>query len=346
MDISEEKAVIDFYHYPPLGPEDWEYTYSTAVARVLQTQMVSRGVFLDMANAPSFAEAVECLSGTEYAISEKTTSLKQIEAILIEKRSQLRILFTEIILDEEVAELLAAREDFANMRLAIRRVVTERPIGTDYSNEGSVGAEDFEDIFENEDYSRFPKYLQEAVEAAVLGYYQNKDIRRIDYEIDKFQSAYKIKRACELGNTFLLSLFRTQVDMTNIKTMLRLKAAEKGEKEFFLPGGFVDTDLCAHCLDLEYEAIGPLFYATPYHDVVDAGANYLASQQSFLRLEKGCESYMMDFMNTANTITAGPQPVIAYLLMKENEIRTVRMLLTCKMNGIDAKLILDRLADF
>jgi len=346
MDISEEKAVIDFYHYPPVGPEDWEYGYAAAVVRVLQTQMVPRAVFLDMANAPGFNEAAECLSGTEYAISENTSSLKQIEAMLIEKRSELRTLFGETILDEELVGLLRAREDFANMRLAIRRVVTEKPIGSDYSNEGSVSADEFESIFENESYSDFPEYLHEAVEAAVLGYYQNKDIRRIDYEIDKFQSAYKIKKACQMCNTFLLSLFRTQVDMMNIKTMLRLKAAGKNEKEFFLPGGFVDTDLLVHCLDLEYEAIGPLFYATPYHDVVDAGANYLARQHSFLRLEKECESYMMDFLNTANTITAGPQPVIAYLLMKENEIRTVRMLLTCKASGIDAKMIIDRLADY
>ncbi|GAF95855.1 unnamed protein product, partial [marine sediment metagenome] len=37
-------------------------------------------------------------------------------------------------------------------------------------------------------------------------------------------------------------------------------------------------------------------------------------------------------------ITAGPQPIIAYLLMKENEIRTVRLILTAKKNSLDTKL--------
>jgi len=346
MDICEEKPVMDFYRYPPVGEEDWEYGYTTAVVRVLHTQMIARGVFLDMANAPGFAEAAECLSGSEYAISDKTASLKQIETMLLEKRSQLRELFAVMILDDDLVGLLAGREDFANMRLAIRRVVTGKPIGTDYSEHGSVHADEFEEIFENENYGRFPEYLHEAVEAAILGYYQNKDIRRIDYEIDKSQAAYKIRRATQLGNSFLLSLFRTQIDLLNIRTMLRLKAAERDEKEFFLPGGFVDTDRFIHALDVGYEALGPLFYATCYHDVVDAGANYLANQLSFLRLEKECESHLMGFLKTTDIITAGPQPIIAYLLMKENEIRTVRMLMTCKMNGIDAKLILDRLADF
>jgi vacuolar-type H+-ATPase subunit C/Vma6 len=43
-------------------------------------------------------------------------------------------------------------------------------------------------------------------------------------------------------------------------------------------------------------------------------------------------------------ITAGPQPIIAFLLMKENEIRTVRLILTAKKNHLDTKLILDRIS--
>ena len=61
-------------------------------------------------------------------------------------------------------------------------------VGLDYSNEGNVPAEEFEEIFEQENYERLPEYLQDAVEAAVLGYYENKDIRRIDYEIDRCRS--------------------------------------------------------------------------------------------------------------------------------------------------------------
>lgn len=35
--------------------------------------------------------------------------------------------------------------------------------------------------------------------------------------------------------------------------------------------------------------------------------------------------------------------MIAYLLMKEAEIRTVRMMLVGKKNGLSSKLVLDRL---
>lgn len=345
MKLNQEQGLIDFYRYPLIGAEDWRYIWATAQVRVLETGMLTKGTLLNMADAPDFAGAVELLGSTEYAMTGRQPSLAQTEQMLLERRAAVRELFVDLMLDSELVEILKAREDFANMRLAVRRVVTEKPVGTDYSDAGSVPAEQFEEIFEQEDYERFPDYLQDAVEEAILGYYQNKDIRQIDYGIDNVASAYNLRAAERLGSVFLLSLFRTQIDLTNIRTMLRLKMAERDEKNLFITGGFVETDRFVHGLDVGYEALATLFYATPYHGVVEGGVSYLMTEQSFLHLEKNCQDHLMGFMKTTRVITAGPQPVIAYLMMKENEIRTVRMVLTCKKNRMDTRFILDRLGE-
>jgi len=345
VDLNREQSVIDFYRYPPIGGEDWRYIWATAQVRVLETLMLARSVLLNMADAPDFASAVELLGGSEYAMTSGPPSPGAVEQILLERRSAVRGLFIDLMLDENLVELLRAREDFANMRLAVRRVVTGKPVGVDYSDAGSVPAEQFEEIFEHEDYERFPDYLQGAVEEAILGYYQNKDIRRIDYGIDKMGWDYNLRSAGECGSIFCESLFRTQIDLTNIRTMLRLKMAERDERNLFIVGGFVETDRFVHGLGVGYEALATLFYATPYHGVLDAGVSYLMSEQSFLHLEKGCQDCLMGFLKTTRVITAGPQPVIAFLMMKENEIRTVRMVLTCKKNRMDTKFILDRLGE-
>ena len=340
------KNEIDFYRYPPVGPEDWRYAYSTAKVRVLELSMIPRGTFVDMANAGSFAAAVELLAGTEYTIDAKAAS-DEIEQMLMTRRTESRQLFADLILDKGVITFLRAREDFANMKLAIRRVVTGKPLGLDYSNEGNVPAEEFEEIFEQENYERLPGYLQDAVEGAVLGYYENKDIPRIDHEIDRVQAAWRIQQALELKDTFCLSLMRLRIDLDNIRTMLRLKMAEREDQtKFFLPGGFVDIEKCIQGLGVGFEAIGALFFATPYHELLEASIPYLRNQKSFLKLEKECEDYVKGFLKTTRSIAAGPQPVVAYFLMKEAEIRTVRMVLTGKKNGLDAKLILDRLGEW
>lgn len=70
----------------------------------------------------------------------------------------------------------------------------------------------------------------------------------------------------------------------------------------------------------------------------------MASSKSFLRIEQQCDEHLAGYLKTTIQIPAGPQPIIAFLLAKENEIRTVRLILTAKKNSLDTKLILERIS--
>jgi len=338
-----EKAILDFYTYPPVGGDDWRYAFETARVRAMQSAMLTRATLRDMANAPGFEQAADLLGGTEYAI-QTAGNFADVEAMLAERRADVRRLFADLMLDRPVVELIKSRDDFANLRLVLRRMLTDKPLGADYSEDGNVSPDLFDDVFEEENYDLFPPYMAEAVERAVLNYYQNKDIRRIDYAIDAAQAAYNLKQARRFRSAFIEGLTKIRIDLTNIRTMLRLKFTESEQQNVFLEGGYIELERFRHGLDLGYEALGPLFFVTPYHYIVDAGAAYLASDRSFLRVEQLCEMHLTGFLNTTVQITAGPQPIIAYLLLRENEIRTVRLILTAKKNSLDTKLILDRIA--
>jgi V/A-type H+-transporting ATPase subunit C len=339
-----KESIIDFYTYPSVGGDDWRYTFQTAQVRALELQMLTRTTLLNMANVESFEQAMDLLTGSEYALPHGIKNFAELENILQIRRSAVRGLFEELIINRPIVELFRTRDDFANLRLALRRTLTERPLGADYSNEGNVSPQIFGQVFEEENYDLFPDYMAEAVEQAVLAYYQNKDIRWIDYTVDKLQAEYNLKEANRLKSLFLIGLFRIQIDLTNIRTMLRLKFAESEHRNVFLKGGFIELERLEKALDIGYESQGQLFFVLPYHRVVETGANYLMSDKSFLKIEQQCDEFLTGFLRTTIQITAGPQPIIAYLLMKENEIRNVRLILTAKKNFLDTKLILDRIS--
>ncbi len=327
-----------------VGAEDWRYTFSAAKARTLATKLLTKSILLDMANAQSFEQAIECLSGSEYAFNTSSPTMQEVESLLLEKRKDARKEFSDLMLDEPLKNLVKARNDFSNMRLAIRRVVTDRAIGSDYSDEGAVKDSIFAEVFEQENYSEFPEYLQEAVEAAVLAYYENKDIRQIDNAISRVASEYYLAQATELKCEYLCSLVRIRADLGNIKTMLRLKFLESEERGPFLTTGSINTDMFVHGLDLGYDGLAQLFYPTDYSHIVEAGTAYLVKEGSFLRFESLCDKYLWNcYKEALAQITAGPQPVMAYACMKTMEIRTLRMILTAKKNHLVPKLILDRL---
>jgi V/A-type H+-transporting ATPase subunit C len=297
MTAVAEQPILDFYTYPPIGGDDWRYTFATARVRVLESQMLSPAALSDMANAENFEQAADSLGASEYAIPKGDRAFADVENILQIRRSEARNLFADLMIDGPLVKLIKTRDDFANMRLAIRRKLTEKPLGTDYSNDGNVPAELFEEIFEEENYSPLPDYMQQAIEQAVLAYYQNKDIRQIDYALDSTQAQYNIRQADHLNSIFLLGLFRIQIDLTNIRTMLRLKFAESEQRNVFLSGGYVEPQRFIHALDVGYEAIAPLFFATPYYEVVESGITYFVPNKSFLRVEHNCEEYLMGFRN-------------------------------------------------
>jgi len=344
MTEKPEQAILDFYTYPPIGGDDWRYTFETAQVRVLETQMLTRATFLDVANADNFEQAADLLSASEYALPRQKY-LTEMENILVRRRTALRELFGVLCLDKPIVKLFKTRDDFANLRLALRRTLTERPVGTDYSPDGNVSPELFEEVFEQENYQLFPDYMQEAVERAVLAFYQNKDVRQIDYAIDSMQAEHNLRKARQLRDIFLLGLFKIRIDLTNIRTMLRLKYTESEQRKVFLQGGYLEQERLEKGLDGGYESLGMLFFVTPYHRIVEAGASYLMSNKSFLKTEQQCEQHLTGFLKTTVSITAGPQPLVAYLLMKENEIRMVRLILTAKKNFLDTKLILDRIGE-
>ncbi len=126
--------------------------------------------------------------------------------------------------------------------------------------------------------------------------------------------------------------------------MLRLKYTDSEHRNVFLKGGFIELERLERGAEIGYEALAPLFFVTPYYRLVEAGAAYLMSDKSFLKVEQQCEEHLTGFLKSTVQITAGPQPIIAYLLLKENEIRTVRLILTAKKNHLDTKLILDRIS--
>lgn len=334
---------LDFYRYPPVGEDDWRYVFATGTVRALETKMLTRAALSDMANAAGFEQAVDALGATEYAAIQTAASFAEAEESLHFHRAVVRELFAELMLDEPLVRLLQSRDDFANMRLAVRRIVTERPLGQGYNHQGNVSPELFGAIFEEENYALLDDYLRGAVEQAILSYYENKDIRRIDYAIDAAQFAYELQTACRLGSVFLQGLYRIQIDLTNIRTMLRLKWSWSEERKVFIQGGFLKPAEFLRALDVDYEAMPVLFFAGPYYEIISSGVSYLTAQNSFLRLEQLCDDYLDGFLKLTNTITAGPQPIIAYLLAKENEIRKVRLILTAKKHQLQTGLILDRL---
>ena len=86
MNYELQTTDVDFYTYPPIGGDDWRYTFQTAQVRTLEMQMLSRATLLDMANAANFQQAADLLSGTEYVLPAGSRNFSEVENVLQQRK--------------------------------------------------------------------------------------------------------------------------------------------------------------------------------------------------------------------------------------------------------------------
>ena len=71
-----------------------------------------------------------------------------------------------------------------------------------------------------------------------------------------------------------------------------------------------------------------LLSLTPYAAAADALRSSMAA------FETWCDDAVIDALAGAKTKPFGPEPLAAYVLGKENEIKTVRIILSARHNGL------------
>ncbi len=328
---------------PCIGDNDWDFTFQASLIRSMESSLLAPAIFQDMAAAADLNAAVEILGGSEYAMSQGRVTMGDVERMLVEKRQQLLHFFSDLMSKSPVSALGEILVDMSNLRLALRRFLTDKPIGTDYCPGGSQPETMFETIFEQNDYSFLPMYMQKAIEQGILAYYADKDVRAIDYAVDQAQFDAVYELAEKADSSYLHGLAMASADLTNIKTVMRKKIRQTDSLDGFITGGFLDMDKLKAALHQPDDQFSNICYATPYTSLIEAGIDYLSKNNSFLRFEALCDRYMDGCYELASQITAGIQPAIAYFYRKSDQIRKIRMVLTAKSNLLDKQLILDRL---
>ena len=332
---------IDIIHSPRLGSEDWNYAFAAGFVRSSETRLLPDAVFADMAGASGLKEALECVGTGDYGFSNSEANPEQ---VLLDARTNLRLFYQDLTKDSPVKLLPKIEADMSNLRLALRRFLVGKPIKDDYCEEGTVSPELFEQIFESDDYSDLPPHFRNAIEQAVLSYYETKDIRQVDYAVDLVEFEEILKLADKAKLLYLRDITSVRIDLVNIGMLLRVKFAGKDDDDApFIDGGFVDLDKFRSALFQSFDVFDQIFYATPYVALIVSAVDYLNNNQSFVRFEALCDMYLEKCCMLSQTVTAGLQPVIAYYYRKQLEIKRLRIAINARKNGLDKQYVSDRL---
>lgn len=330
---------------------DTRYTYSVARIRALERKLLDRARIEMMLEAKTAQEVLKILAETDYgSLLAEIKDVYQYEQVLGMERKRVFELLRKIAPQKEIIDIFAVRYDFHNLKVLLKAKYLGEQASELTVDAGTIDPARLEKMVAEDDWRDLPANYRQAVEAAVNGFNQSGDPQTFSFLLDAALFDILIDLAKRSGSEYLVNYFRLQIDLLNIGAFLRVKNLNKSRE-------FLDNVLLANgtvekrAFLLLYNELEPAdalisrLSLTEYAPIVEEGARFWAKHRTTTHFEKLADNFLLDYVKSAKSVLFGVEPLLAYLIAKDIEIRVIRMIMISKLNGIPAEDIKERLRD-
>lgn len=326
-----------------------DFTQVIPRLRVLENRLLDKSKFDRMIDSSSAEDALKILQETEYInVSKEISHPKEYEVILSNELKRVFNMIYDATPHKEVADIMSIKYDFHNIKVLIKAKLLDKNFDEMLIPVGTIEIKKLKNAIDENNYRDIPNLMGKGMETALEDFLKEKDPQRIDLIVDKLQYDYMYEIANKLDDPFIKKYVDRLIDLSNIRTLLRVRKQKKG-REFLngalISGGRIDKDKLLVLLNDSAENIyGKLAY-TDYSQVLKPGVEQYIRTGSSSELERLSDNYILAFMKDAKYVSFGPEPIIAYIYAKENEIKNIRIIMVGKLNNMPSEVIRERLRE-
>lgn len=326
-----------------------DFLYVSGRVKVLETRLLGKNVFERILDAEGPEEALRILGDTEYG--EGIADMKSVydfESLLENNMRQTFNILKESTEDQRYIRFFTLKYDYHNLKVVIKSKILGKSAEEYFSRLGDIKPEEMRKLLSEDASVDLPRNIVKYYNEAIVTYEKTGDPQQVDMIIDKALFREMSKIAKELNAPFLQNYLSVLTDLTNIKIFVRLKKMEAEGKilrNALLPGGKLDNALWEKLFTRDMEEIISAFESTDYYDVIVNGLSEWEETGSSSTFEKLTDNYLLSFARKGLYTPFGSEPLIGYILGKENEIKILRTLLVGKINAVPEDMIRERLRD-
>ncbi len=317
---------------------DKQYTYAVARIRTKEMALFGKTVIDQLLACKSYGECRQLLADKGWGKNDGET----MEQLLAEEREKTWTLIAELVKDMSAFDTFLYENDYHNLKAAIKQVYTGLDTPGIYISHGTVEPAVIYEAVKQHDFERLPESMRASAEEAYQVQMHTGDSQLCDVILDKAALTAMLTQSKASGNELLQQYAELRAAQANIQIALRGMKTGKTE-EFFkralAPCGSLDIDALMHSALEGQEAIFATLSTTAYADAVPA------IRQSASAFEKWCDDFIMDKIRPQKYNPFTLSPLAAYILARQNEIKTVRILLSGKLNDLPEESIRQRLRD-
>jgi V/A-type H+/Na+-transporting ATPase subunit C len=317
---------------------DKNYAYAVTRIRVKENSLLRDSFLQQLLASPDYETALNLLRDHGWAVDTGDFSV-----MLENERKKTWDLMREVLKEDiDRLDVFLYAADYRNLKAAIKE--TKGVLGTEgiYSQNGSIEPEVIRKAVSEKRFDLLPEPMQDVAKQALTLFLQTKDGQLSDVIVDQAALSSILTAGKNSGSDFLKLYAETTVASADIKIALR--SMETGKDRVFL-----EKALCP-CESLDIKrlidaALGgkEAFLSYLSNTVYADGIEELSV--SMARFERWCDNLLVKRMKPQKSNPFGIDPLAAFVLAKENEITSVRIILSGKRHDLPEEKIRERVRE-
>lgn len=315
-----------------------DYIYEVARIRVMENGLLTKADLEQLLAEPSFESALRALSEKGWGGGE----LRDAEAMLKAEEESTWALMEELLKGGRELDILRLTRDYHNLKAAIKELYASSSLAPErlYLAGGTIPLEEILQAVTDGDYEKLPPAMGEAARQASEALTRTGDAQLSDSLIDRACLMALTEAAKQAPDPVLQDYAFTTAAAADIRIALRAAAAGKDVREIgelLAPVPGLDLGLMAEAAVSGRGALADYLRNTPYEAISPSLA------QSMSAFECACDDLMITRLLPQKTESLSLGPLAAYVIAREMEIKSVRLLLTGKQNGLPQEQIRESL---
>jgi V/A-type H+/Na+-transporting ATPase subunit C len=317
--------------------EKQDYIYAVARIRSKELSLLNQQALEQLMACKTYEDCLHVLSDKGWDVSSGHA-----EEILAAEREKTWKLMRELVDDLSVFDVFLYLNDFHNLKAAVKEICMGVKTPKIYFENGTIDPSLIVQTVENQDFSRLPERMQAAAEEACKVLLQNHDGQMCDVIIDRAALESVLEAGMSSENEVLQKYAELTVASADIRIAVR--SVRTGKTLEFLkralaPCATLDVQKLARAAVSGMDAVLEYLALTPYEGAVSA------LRESVSAFERWCDNLLIEQIRPQKYNPFTIAPIAAYFLAKENEIKTVRILLSGKLNQLSDESVRERLRE-
>lgn len=324
-----------------------DYVFASARVRGAEKNLLTREMAEKMADSKNAAEAVRILLDLGYGGEDaELRDGADTDDLLARELMKTYDFILEVAPDKSVFDPFFCVYEYHNLKVLLKAEFAGTEAKPALIPIGARSPEELADMVREREFLSAGEIMRSAVLEAIDVFSRTKDPQRIDFILDKACYAEMSAAAEKGGSRFIQDYVKLAIDLVNLKAFLRVREMKRPWeffKQVLLAGGSLDEAFFEHSFEDSFDQLAEKLLSCGLSDVVAQGGAALAETGRFTVLEKLCDDKLTDFARDAKYISFGVEPLAAYLIAREGDIRLARIILAGLEQGLARDAIAERM---